>query len=109
MPYTLQKEIQHELDTRIPRGPTDSWQNYFRSGFSFFRSQHLSFDERIARAAAGIAERVRGRSLATAHCLLLTAYRLLPTLTNLAARFRMACLAVPASLVARALRVVVGL
>jgi hypothetical protein len=54
MPYTLQKEIQHELDTRIPRGPRDSWQNYFRLGFWFFRSQHLSFDESIARAAAGI-------------------------------------------------------
>jgi hypothetical protein len=55
--YELQKQIQRELDTRIPRGPRGSLQNQFRFVFCFFRSQRVSFEESIAKAVASIRER----------------------------------------------------
>ena len=45
-----QKELQHELNARIPRGRDGSVQNYFRECWWFFRKQGKSFEERVRLA-----------------------------------------------------------
>jgi hypothetical protein len=52
MAYGLQKRVQAELDSRIPRGPKGSYQNFFRQHFSVHRligdSFELSADKALA-------------------------------------------------------------
>lgn len=50
MRYELQKKIQQELDTRIPRQLRGSPQNSFRQAFYLLRCQGLSFDVSVQKA-----------------------------------------------------------
>lgn len=45
-----QKDLQRELDARIPRGRDGSLQNVFRQCVWFFRKQGNTFDERVRLA-----------------------------------------------------------
>jgi hypothetical protein len=54
MKHALQKQIQHELDTRIPRGKKGDTQNKFRSCVYFYRSQRHPFDESVVLATEQI-------------------------------------------------------
>jgi hypothetical protein len=56
MAYEHQKEIQRELDTRIPRWLRGSKQNEFRFLFSFYRNQGKSFDASVTLARAKVRE-----------------------------------------------------
>jgi len=56
MGFELQKGIQREMDTRIPRGPRGSLQNELRSRFYFFRSQRIPFEVSLTKAVGGIKE-----------------------------------------------------
>jgi hypothetical protein len=60
MKHALQKQIQHELDTRIPRGRRGDKQTEFRSGFYFFRSQRRSFEESVVLATEQIRKQEPG-------------------------------------------------
>ncbi len=57
MGYEFQKQIQRELDARIPRGLSGGPQNELRFGFYFYRSQGLSFENSLAPALGGVRER----------------------------------------------------
>jgi hypothetical protein len=52
----LQREILHELETRIPRGPAGGVQTQFRRRFYFFRARGLPFELSVLVAAARIRE-----------------------------------------------------
>jgi len=52
----VQREILHELETRIARGSAGSVQNQFRRRFYFFRAQGLPFELSVLVAAARIRE-----------------------------------------------------
>jgi hypothetical protein len=52
----LQREILHELKTRIPRGPAGSVQTQFRHQFYFYRARGLPFELSVLVAAARIRE-----------------------------------------------------
>jgi hypothetical protein len=54
MKSALQKELQHELNERVPRGPRGSRQNEFRFGVWFWRSQGYSFDDSLAKAMEAV-------------------------------------------------------
>jgi hypothetical protein len=56
MKYKTQREVQSELDARLPRGPRGDPQNEFRCGFYFFRSQGYSFDASVERATSSMRE-----------------------------------------------------
>ena len=62
MAYELQKQIQRELDERIPRWLDGSPQNELRFGFYFFRSQGHSFDASVEMATKQV--RLRAPSFA---------------------------------------------
>ena len=50
MAYERQKQLQLELNERIPRGPRGGRQNQFRFGFAFYRQQGFSFDVSASKA-----------------------------------------------------------
>jgi len=50
MTHRLQKELQRELNERIPRGPRGSDQNLFRGIVWFWRQQGRSFDDSVTKA-----------------------------------------------------------
>ncbi len=54
MAYGLQKRVQAELDSRIPRGPRGSHQNFFRQHFSVYRLMGDSFEVSAEKALAGV-------------------------------------------------------
>ncbi len=49
-----QKELQRELNERIPRGSRGSLQNEMRLRWWFWRAQGRSFDDSVAKAVDGI-------------------------------------------------------
>lgn len=56
MAHPRQKELQRELNARIPRGPRGSRQNELRARFWFWRVQGRSFDDSLAQAVEGVRE-----------------------------------------------------
>ena len=54
MRYEVQKRIQGELDSRIPRGPRRSRQNELRLYFNMFRLAGHSFDASLEMALSEV-------------------------------------------------------
>jgi hypothetical protein len=57
MRFELQKRIQREMDTRLPRGAKGSPQNRCRQVFYFYRSQGRPFEVALANAVNSVRQR----------------------------------------------------
>ena len=57
MRFELQKQIQREMNTRLPRGARGSLQNQFRQVFYFYRSQGRPFEVALANAVNNVRQR----------------------------------------------------
>jgi hypothetical protein len=60
MTHRLQRELQRELNERLPRGSRGSLQNELRMRFWIWRLTGHSFDDSVAKAVDGIRQSTPG-------------------------------------------------